>query len=295
MYIHIYDDDDADERNYQGLQVSKGRKMKLCRVQVGAVVVGAWVCLILVVGSGAVQVGPSRVEEGGDQEYPYPAEKISSTFRTVEFNLTGSTTTRNYRRRLINVMRNQLRSSIYFFDIPSLPRNKVTGVNRFGLVTINYDNGQPSSCLSGHRCQQYICCRFLLRESNGKTAKGLLLLYWIKSAIQALYNRRDPFGLKNSLSVVIQMVSEFVRSDLVMNRVLADFSSSRAADGDMQFVENNWASNSKAVLSVTSSSKYFATNITLPESRKVIRNVDDANRVGLVSLLWSPTASTTQD
>ncbi|KAJ4839634.1 hypothetical protein Tsubulata_045194, partial [Turnera subulata] len=120
----------------------KGWKMKLCRVQVGAVLVGAWICLTLVVGSGAVRVGPSRVEEEGE-EYPhdpYPAEKISSTFKTVEFYFDQATSTKEYKAKLINVMRNQLKSTVSFFGIPSLPTKKVTGVDRFGLVTLNYSS-----------------------------------------------------------------------------------------------------------------------------------------------------------
>ncbi|KAJ4850451.1 hypothetical protein Tsubulata_030392 [Turnera subulata] len=292
---------------------------------INAVVVGAWVCLILVVGSGAVRVGPSRVEEEGDHEYPYPAEKISSTFKTVEFSLSETTTAKDYKAKLINVMRNQLRSSIYFFGIPSLPMKKVSGLDRFGLVTLKYGSQVSVSLVidvnniyvagfysnnpkatpqkayyyfTGDTAYQTVASQLFDRDTSvlslkyggdygslGDRSKVPLGRSPLIAAVQALYNRKDPYALKSSLSVVVQMVSEFVRSDLVMNR--HKFDESKAADRDMEFVENNWASNSKAVRSVTSSSKHFATPIILPLSKpeEAIKNVDDAIKVGLVSLL----------
>ncbi|KAJ4850449.1 hypothetical protein Tsubulata_030388 [Turnera subulata] len=308
--------------------------MKLCRMKLCRVIVAAWVCLSLVVGSRAVRVGPSRVEEEGEEEYPHPAVHHKySAFQTVEFSFNEATSTKDYKAKLINVMRNQLRSSIYFFGIPSMPTKKVTGVDRFGLVTLKYSStvavslvidvnniyvvgfysNNPSA--NPQKAYYYFTGDTAYATDASKlfgTGTSVLPLNYggdygsigdrstvnlgrsaLIAAIQTLYNRKDPYGLKNSFTVVIQMISEFVRSDLVMNRVLDNFAASKPADRDMIFVENNWASNSKAVRSVTSSSQYFATPITLPLSpTEPIKNADDAIKVGLVSLLWSPTSTT---
>ncbi|KAJ4839636.1 hypothetical protein Tsubulata_045199 [Turnera subulata] len=287
--------------------------MKLCRVQVAAVLVGAWICLTLVVGSGAVRVGPSRVEEEGE-EYPhdlYPAEKISSTFKTVEFYFDQATSTKEYKAKLINVMRNQLKSTVSFFGIPSLPTKKVTGVDRFGLVTLNYSSEAAVSLVidvnnlylvgfysnnpkaNPQKAYYYFTGDAGYRDavqlfdtdtkveslgygedygSLGDRSKVDLGRVPLISAVEELYYRKNRGVWKSKLIVLIQMVSEFVRSDLVMNRVLEKFEHRMPAHNDVQFVENNWTKNSKAVRSVTSSSQYFATPIELP-SGTVIKNV----------------------
>ncbi|KAJ4838335.1 hypothetical protein Tsubulata_048527 [Turnera subulata] len=212
-----------------------------------------------------------------------------------------------------------------------MPTKKVSGVDRFGLVTLKYSSeaavslvidvnniyivgfysnnpsanpqkayyyftGDPAYATDASKLFDADTSVLPLNYggdygSIGSRSEVDLGRIPLIEAIKTLYNRRDPNGLKNSFTVVIQMISEFVRSDLVMNRVLDNFAASKPADRDMIFVENNWESNSKAVRSVTSSSQYFATPITLP-SGTVIKNVDEAIKVGLVSLLWSPTSTT---
>ncbi|KAJ4838333.1 hypothetical protein Tsubulata_048525, partial [Turnera subulata] len=121
----------------------------LCKVQVAAVVVAAWVCLTLVVGSGAVRVGPSKVEEEGE-EYPYPAHHKYSAFKTVEFSIDYDTSAADYKEKLIDVMRDQLKYGDGFFGIPSLPSTKVSGLDRFGLVKLNYDDNGQSQVQNRH-------------------------------------------------------------------------------------------------------------------------------------------------
>ncbi|KAJ4835105.1 hypothetical protein Tsubulata_037224 [Turnera subulata] len=298
--------------------------MKLCRVQVAA-----WVCLTLVVGSGAVRVGPSRMEEEGVE---YPHHKYSA-FQNVQFSINYETSKAKYEAELIDVMRNQLKSSTDdFFGIPSLPSKKVTGTNRFGLVILTYEQLSVSLVIdvnniyvvgfysNNPKANPPKAYYYFTGDSTYKDAvklfdkdtKALSLGYGadytalggrsgvllgrteLISAVEQLYYRKDINALKSKFVVIIQMISECVRSDFVLNGVSKYFEEyeGKAADGDMQYVENNWESNSKAVRGAKSATENFGTPITLPESKKVIKNVQDVIKVGLVSLLWSPTSTT---
>ncbi|KAJ4838336.1 hypothetical protein Tsubulata_048528 [Turnera subulata] len=184
-----------------------------------------------------------------------------------------------------------------------MPSTKVTGLDRFGLVKLNYTSQVSVSLIidvnniyvvgfysNNPKATPQKAYYYFTGDPTYKDASQLfdsdtkveslgyggnygalggrsgvdLVRPPLISAIEELYYRKSRAAWKSKLVVVIQMISEFVRSDLVMNRVLEKFEHSMPAHHDMTFVKNNWSKNSKAVRSVTSGNQYFATPITLP-------------------------------
>ncbi|KAJ4848530.1 hypothetical protein Tsubulata_027013 [Turnera subulata] len=116
------------------------------------------------------------------------------------------------------------------------------------------------------------------------------------NAISALYYRKEPINdWKKRFLVIIQMVSEAVRSGLVANGMKERFEDweNSPPDDDILAVENSWVKSSKAVRGADKATGNLPELIELP-SGTVIKNINDVKKVELVSLLspsYLPTSS----
>ncbi|KAJ4849643.1 hypothetical protein Tsubulata_017755 [Turnera subulata] len=112
------------------------------------------------------------------------------------------------------------------------------------------------------------------------------------NAISALYYRKTgPETWKKWFLVIIQMVSEAVRSGFVANGVKERFVVESPPDDDILAVENNWVKYSKAVRGAKAGG-VLVEPIVLP-SGKTIKTINDVKKVELVSLL-SPSYSSSR-
>ncbi|KAJ4849230.1 hypothetical protein Tsubulata_011481 [Turnera subulata] len=107
------------------------------------------------------------------------------------------------------------------------------------------------------------------------------------NAITTLYYRKEAINdWKKRFLVIIQMVSEAVRSGFVGNGVMERFEDweNSAPDEDIVEVENSWVKSSKAVTGAKTYAGDLVEPIVLP-SGTVIKTINDVKKVGLVSLL----------
>ncbi|KAJ4849231.1 hypothetical protein Tsubulata_011482 [Turnera subulata] len=274
--------------------------MKLCKVAAAI-----WVCLILVVEAGPVDVGFSMDEE---------------------------TTYETYNKYLVLPIRDALTSSFVWDTIPSMPDNKVGGLYRYGLVRIKiqqmfvtvvidinnlyvvgFHSNNPTAKPTPN-------AYYYLTERQGdkvikdgyKDAVGLfqgatdLALGYEGSyialgsrtavplgkqpfinAISALYYRKTGQDTwKKWFLVIIQMVSEAVRSGFVANGVKErfEYGEDSPPDDDILAVENSWLKSSNAVRGADKATGNLAEPIVLP-CGKEINTINDVKEVELVSLL----------
>ncbi|KAJ4849642.1 hypothetical protein Tsubulata_017752 [Turnera subulata] len=104
------------------------------------------------------------------------------------------------------------------------------------------------------------------------------------NAITTLYYRKEAINdWKKRFLVIIQMVSEAVRSGFVANGVKERFVNESPPDADIVEVENSWVKSSKAVRAAKSNGN-LAEPIVLPSGTQ-IKTISDVKKVELVSLL----------
>ncbi|KAJ4840682.1 hypothetical protein Tsubulata_050558 [Turnera subulata] len=210
----------------------------------------------------------------------------SNIFPTVEFNLDARAPVRRYTDFILKI-RSQLNSGI-INGIASMPARVLTGIDRYGLLRINVASTQQfvvtvvidlnDLYVVGLHCNNvYYYLKFsqanpdAYRDSkklfDSKTTKFVLLPYEgsygelggrnVNLGRQPLIDALtivakvnvDVYQLRPTFVVVVQMISEAVRSGYVMNFVADNYASARGAKAtlEVQAVENEWSSMSKSV------------------------------------------------